>query len=109
MSTNHDNNQKINGKIIFFDGHELIIPYDTEEITKNDLYTATQDVAEVILPPSALRIGARAFSWYKNMKKITIPEGVVSIGEGAFNRCTALNEIRLPEGLQSIGPWAFYA
>ena len=92
MLTNNDKNQKINGKILFFDGHEQSIPYDTMEITKNELNKATQDISEIILPPATMRIGARAFSWYKNMKKITIPKNVYSIGEGAFmgtNSCTA--------------------
>ena len=106
MSTINENKPKINGKLIFVDGLELSIAYDMTEITK-DLYTGTQEIAEVILPPAAVRIGARAFSWYKNMKTITIPECVISIGEGAFNRCAALESILLPGKLESIGAWAF--
>ena len=91
MSSNNENNKKIDGKLIFVDGHELSIAYSATEITK-DLYTGTQDIKEVILPPNAVKIGARAFSWYKNMKSITIPEGLTHIGEGAFNRCAALQK-----------------
>lgn len=52
-------------------------------------------------------IGAGAFDYCKNLKKINLPEGLTEIGESAFASCDSLWEIVLPSTLKHIRNNAF--
>ena len=66
-----------------------------------------QDITEVELPTSLVRIGNSAFECFTALKSIRIPEGVTHIGANAFYYCELLSEITLPESLTTISEGAF--
>ena len=85
---------------------------------------------KVIIPPSVIEIGQRAFCRCrllkevvfseglkfikkdafrrcKSLEAITIPHTVSVLGDGAFSLCTSLKTVVLPNGLESIDSYAF--
>jgi hypothetical protein len=68
---------------------------------------APKTVEHVIIDPSLIHIGERAFQGCKSLESIEIPKSVKTIGEYAFQGCTSLKSIEIPEGVTSIGKRAF--
>ena len=66
-----------------------------------------KNITEVILPPSIVEIGERAFICCSSLKQVTIPSGVTTIEKMAFSRCELLETVVLSEGLIKIGESAF--
>lgn len=61
----------------------------------------------VVLPNGITAIGARAFSWNKEILKIEIPDGVEIIENGAFSGCIGLAQVRIPASVRKIEDSAF--
>ncbi len=98
--------EKKDGKIVYTDGREEIIPYGVTEIAK-DAYKNQADIIEVILPDSVTSIGECAFYECSGLTSIEIPNGVTSIEDYAFAHCSGLTSIEIPNSVTSIGK-AFY-
>ena len=60
-----------------------------------------------IVPNDVVEIGARAFCYHRNFKKVIIPSSVKKIGNNAFKACYDLEEVELNDGLIEIGDQAF--
>ncbi len=66
-----------------------------------------QNIVEVQLPSTMLKIGERAFSQCFKLSKINFPDGLIEIGNSAFSSCFELKEVGFPNTLQFIGDSAF--
>ena len=69
--------------------------------------TVLEDVKEIILPDTLVRIDSYCFANSESLKAIVIPEGVEEIPEYAFYRCKNLESVSLPSTLRRIGKEAF--
>ncbi len=69
--------------------------------------TDLEDVKEIILPDTLVRIDNCCFANSESLKSIVIPEGVEEIPEYAFYRCKNLESVSLPSTLRRIGKNAF--
>ena len=58
---------------------------------------------EVYLPSTLRTIGAWAFQFCVNLKKVHFQEGLDSIGSGAFTYCLKLENLNLPASLRVLG------
>ncbi|MBQ2988549.1 MAG: leucine-rich repeat protein [Clostridia bacterium] len=96
----------MNGRIVFINGNEEIIPYGTEEISPY-AYSGRTDVFRVILPEGIKRICNEAFAGCDKMVEVKLPDSLQLIGEEAFRGCDVLKEIDIPYRTQTIGVQAF--
>ena len=89
-------------------GKKLVIP---EGITHIDEAVFDRDefeeVEELVLPDSLIKIGVDAFYGLENLKQIDFGNGLEEIGDGAFSCCTSLKEIKLSGSITWIGERAF--
>lgn len=73
----------------------------------NFVFSKSDSLETVSLPPMINRISSHAFESCKKLKKISIPNLVTSIGEYAFYGCENLVSVTLPNHLISIEGHAF--
>lgn len=73
----------------------------------NFVFSKSDSLETVSLPPSIEHISPYAFEYCKKLKKIIIPNNVTSIKEYAFYGCENLTSIELPNSLISIESHAF--
>ena len=89
-------------------GKKLVIP---EGITHIDEAAFDRDgfeeVEELVLPDSLIKIGMEAFYGMEKLKSIDFGNGLEEIGDGAFMSCRCLKEINLPGSITWIGEGAF--
>lgn len=65
------------------------------------------NLEDVFLPETIVKIGFAAFMNCKKLKKINLPFSLKEIGKDAFNDCISIDNIILPEYLEDIGSGAF--
>lgn len=78
---------------------------DTVTEIADHAFTGNQYIVEVKLPPGVKKIGAGAFEYCGNLRKINI-ENVVSIGNWAFGECKKIRSF-VCEKLHDIGDRCF--
>ena len=66
------------------------------------------NVKEVVIPSSILRIDDYSFQQFKNLTSIVIPNSVASIGYSCFECCSNLTSIEIPNSVTSLGNYCFY-
>ena len=71
-------------------------------------YQDREDIIVAIIPEGVKKIGQRAFSSCRFLRKVVLPDSVEEIEDGAFFPCRNLHEINIPKNLKSIGREAFY-
>lgn len=64
-------------------------------------------IDELTIPDGVTGIGARAFQYKSNLKRVTISDSVTSIGGSAFNGCSSLKSVTIPSRVTSIEAWTF--
>lgn len=67
----------------------------------------TQNLEELYLPETIVKIGFAAFHNCKKLKKIHLPLSLKEIGNDAFRNCVSIENIILPKHLTDIGNGAF--
>lgn len=89
-----------------FDIPETVINILSEAFVLNS--DVKNNLNNIIIPPSVVSIGERAFQGSK-LKNISFTEesSLASIGAYSFNNCSFLNNMVLPEGLTEIPAHAF--
>ena len=103
-----------NGKTLTY----LIIDATSKNVQVGDGIVHSSTTSSVAIPVSVThpvmgtnytvtRIGARAFSEWKDLTSVTIPSSVTSIEDWAFCECRSLTSITIPSSVTSIGIWAF--
>ena len=65
------------------------------------------EIVEVQLPASVVKIGDNAFNGNEKLKSVTMP-GVQEIGDSAFAECLLLNNVHFQDSLLKIGQNAFF-
>jgi len=70
-------------------------------------YFAANNITELVIPESVVKIQGMAFNWIDNLKSVTLPNGIKVITEGAFGKCANLTTINLPTSLEEIRSGAF--
>lgn len=83
----------------------VIIPADSR-LTSMDAFSNT-DIPFIHIPDGVKEVGANAFNYCRNLKKVTGMAGVTKIESSGFSGCS-IEEICLPEGLEIIDDHAFY-
>ena len=86
------------GRLVVADGVTDIAPC---------AYAGREDLREVWLPDSVVRIGYRAFCNCTGIVDLQLPDTLQSIRNHAFSGCTGIVELQLPDTVQSIGDGAF--
>ncbi len=71
------------------------IPSFVNVIADNVFSSGFENIADVILPNTLLKIGAWAFANMTSLRAIGIPQSVNEIGIGAFSNCNNLEQIYL--------------
>lgn len=66
-----------------------------------------EEIEELTLPASVIKIGEQAFASCHNLRKINFSEGLKEIGEEAFDTCDSLVELKIPDSVEKIGIRAF--
>ena len=94
------------GKVIYKDGREEILPHGTRLI-KSKAYYSNLDVVKVIIPDSVTEIGGSAFFGCTSLESVIIPESVRFIGEWAFDLCSSMRHVTLPSGITNISSYSF--
>ncbi len=71
-------------------------------------YQDREDIIVAIIPEGVKKIGQRAFSSCRFLRKVVLPDSVEEIEEHAFFVCRNLQEINIPKHLKFIGKEAFF-
>lgn len=71
------------------------------------VFSEIDNIKEIVLPDSLIRINARAFYNCKNLEKINFPPNLEFIEEYAFKGCESLSEIILPKSVATIKYYCF--
>ena len=95
------------GKIIYKDGREEIIPYGIEEIEEK-AYFENKEIVSVVLPNSVKRIGTGAFCACAELESIDMPDSILKIENHAFSECEKLKNVKLSKNIEIIPYCAFY-
>ena len=95
------------GKIIYKDGREEIIPYGIEEIEEK-AYFENKEIISVVLPGSVKRIGKGAFCACIELETIVMQDSVIEIQDHAFSECEKLKNVKLSKNIEIIPYCAFY-
>ena len=61
----------------------------------------------IVIREGITSIGANAFAYLFNLKRVYFPESLEVIGYGAFDWCPKLKDLTFPEGLKRIEDKAF--
>lgn len=94
---NDNPNYKALDGVLFSKDGKTLITYPSSK--KSDNY---------IIPEGVTKIGDRAFSLTRNLKKVTIPEGIEIIGYDAFYGMYGyIGKLTIPASVSSIGEDAF--
>ena len=72
------------------------------------LYLNGNEVKDLVIPNSVIRIGAFVFYGHSALTSLTIPSSVTYIGSNAFAYCSGLTSLTIPNSVTSIGYNAFY-
>ncbi|MBR4034449.1 MAG: leucine-rich repeat protein, partial [Clostridia bacterium] len=86
---------------------ECVIPSDGSVTSIGEGALGGTPITSLVIPDSVTEIGARAFIYCSQLKRVSIPATLQSLGEGAFYECKALESISLPYGIKSIGDSTF--
>lgn len=90
-----------------FKGIDIVrIPEGVKEIG-NSAFFHFNDMKQLILPSSLIRISAFAFHDCSKLKFVEIPENVEIIADHAFSDCRDLKFVILPKNLKYVGYFAF--
>lgn len=68
---------------------------------------AFEEVEELVLPDSLVKIGLDAFYGLENLKQIEFGNSLEEISDGAFSCCISLKDIKLPGTITWIGKESF--
>lgn len=70
----------------------------------------TNNILEVELPGSVIKIGTSAFSdgSFKSLEKVSIPNSVYRIESSAFRDCTNITSLTIPKSVENLCSSAFY-
>ncbi len=71
-------------------------------------YAKDRKQSKYTVPDGVTSIGADAFVYCENLKRITIKNGVRNIGDHAFYYCIGLTSLVIPNSVTSIGDSAFF-
>lgn len=85
---------------------EYVVPDGVETIA-DYAFAHCYALTNIALPNSLRRIGAEAFGFCAELKKIAIPDGLETVGLWAFLGCRALRTLRFGAALREIGLNAF--
>ncbi len=85
---------------------QCVIEEGTLTIADEAFYNCNE-LTEIVIPQSVVRIGESAFDCCYDLKSVTIEEGTKYIGNYAFSSCSSLNEITLPDSVIQIGYGTF--
>ncbi|GEM_PF-1792501 len=90
----------------------ILVKLDLEETTSltevsRALFENVNNLSEIIIPDTVIKIGDYAFKNCVNLVKIGIPDSVTSIGYEAFYGCTSLASVDISDSVTSIGYGAF--
>ena len=88
------------------DEAEYVVPDGVEAIA-DYAFAHCYELTNIALPNSLRRIGAEAFGFCAEQKKIAIPDGLETVGPWAFLGRRALRTLRFGAALREIGPNAF--
>ena len=86
---------------------ECVIPSDGSVKSIGEGALGGTPITSLVIPDSVTSIGAQAFIYCSQLKRVSIPATLQSLGEGAFYECKALESISLPYGIKSIGDSTF--
>ena len=64
-------------------------------------------VTRIVISEGVTKIGAYAFSYFKNTESVSLPSTLTEIGDYAFSSLPKLTSITLPNGLVKIGTYSF--
>ena len=64
-------------------------------------------VTRIVISEGVTKIGAYAFSYFKNTESVSLPSTLTEIGNNAFSSLPKLTSITLPNGLVKIGTYSF--
>ena len=83
---------------------------NTVELTR---FSTTASAADAVIPStvngySVVSIGAGAFAYCGQLRKVEIADSVISIGPSAFTYCSNTESVTIPRSVQIIGYGAFY-
>ena len=91
---------------------EIIIPeiIDGKPVTKIGARALSycKTLKRVKIPESVTAIGVQAFYLSNSLTDISIPSSLTQIGDHAFCHCASLRRVELPDSLKTIGDAAFY-
>ena len=85
------------------------VKYGTKVICEkafSDLFEIN-NLEEVYLPETIVKIGFAAFHNCKKLKQVHLPSSLIEIGKDAFRNCISIEFVILPKQLASIGAGAF--
>ncbi|ELP90214.1 hypothetical protein EIN_257340, partial [Entamoeba invadens IP1] len=73
----------------------------------NECFTNSENIEEIVLPPTIQTLGKRAFYNCKSLKTINIPSNVKCLGNKLFCGCSSLSYIQLPSAITKIEKMCF--
>ncbi len=99
-----------NGVLTGYTGREgdVVIPDGVKEIAGRYYGVFSGwNCESVVIPPSVIKIGYRAFSACNYLNKVSLSEGLKYIGNDAFSGCNSLTEVSIPTSVKEIEYDAF--
>jgi len=88
------------------DVEKVVLPA-TIKVIKLGAFYRSNNLIDINLPASLVRIEENVFDNCIGLERITIPDGVEELN-GTFSGCVNLKEIKLPKNIRVIGGMTFY-
>ena len=96
-------------KLVITDGEIAKHSIQNEEgqVFQDVFHADSNSIIEIVIKEGVTGIGADAFSYCRNIKKISLPNSVNRLENDAFKECNNLSELTIPVSVTKIG-FAFY-
>lgn len=89
-----------------YSNKEIINISHSVNIIKGSAF-AENEVLEIILPDSVVKIEDNAFENCKHLQKIELPNSIKHLGNALFYGCSLLKDVKLPQYLNYCGDFIF--
>jgi hypothetical protein len=96
--------KKIGNAVVSEVGEEAFSPEAKRIANKK----TREEITDIVIPESVIRIGNSAFAGCRSLKNISLPDSIETFGVRVFLNCENLTELKLPQKTRGVIRWYFF-